>query len=428
MRVSLPRLLGLLPGLLLAGAGGPVAAQPSTPAPTPVPALDSPAQAGEATDTVDVADLIRLLRKRPVTPEPNPPRKAGLMRAIAPVVGTRPSSGVFVGVAGNVAFHAGDPATTRISSGVGSLTVSTRGQTSITSRLTAFGPDDRWRLELDDRFQWTSQDTLGLGIPTALSEPQLVNFDFYRLHESAFWRLRSSLFVGGGLHFDRHANVVPEEGEEAAWPDSPYVQYSLANGLPLDTQTSGGASLEVLWDNRDSFINADSGWLARASYRWLVEGFFGGDSRWDKVNLDVRTYRPLSDSGAHKLAAWVYADLVVGGVAPYYDLPSTGNDAYGRSGRGYAEGHFRGERLAFVELEYRGRLLRNGLLGMVVFLNATTVSDGQRDQQLFDRLAPGGGAGLRLLINKRSRTNLAFDVGFGERGSKGVYLAVQEAF
>ena len=39
----------------------------------------------------------------------------------------------------------------------------------------------------------------------------------------------------------------------------------------------------------------------------------------------------------------------------------------------------------------------------------------------------GGGAGLRLLINKRSKTNLCFDVGFGKQGSRGVYLAIQEA-
>ena len=35
---------------------------------------------------------------------------------------------------------------------------------------------------------------------------------------------------------------------------------------------------------------------------------------------------------------------------------------------------------------------------------------------------------LRVLLNKRSRTNLAFDVGFGENGNRGVYLTVQEAF
>jgi len=81
-----------------------------------------------------------------------------------------------------------------------------------------------------------------------------------------------------------------------------------------------------------------------------------------------------------------------------------------------------------VELEYRGPLMTNGLLGMVAFVNATTVADPQSGQQLFDHFAPGAGAGLRLLINKRSRTNLAFDIGFGEKGNKGVYLSVQEAF
>jgi hypothetical protein len=33
-----------------------------------------------------------------------------------------------------------------------------------------------------------------------------------------------------------------------------------------------------------------------------------------------------------------------------------------------------------------------------------------------------------VLLNKRSRVQLCFDVGVGERGSRGVYLAVQEAF
>ena len=50
------------------------------------------------------------------------------------------------------------------------------------------------------------------------------------------------------------------------------------------------------------------------------------------------------------------------------------------------------------------------------------------DERLFDSFATAGGAGVRLLINKRSKTNLCFDVGFGKQGSKGVYLAIQEAF
>jgi outer membrane protein assembly factor BamA len=402
------------------GAQGPPSSGPAD------PAAQNATAPIEATETIDVADLIRILRGRP--PAPPPTGRPSAMRAFSPVIGARPSSGVMFGVAGNVAFYSGDPATTSISSGVGSLTFSSKSQTSLTTRLTTFGRDDGWRVETDHRFQWTSQDTLGLGIPTALQEPVLVNFNFYRLHQSAYLRLREHLFAGGGLHFDTHTSVGPAEGEEAAWPGSPFVEYSTANGLPLDAQTSAGPSVELIWDSRDSFINADRGWLARSSYRWLIQDFLGGDSGWEKVNVDLRTYQPLSRSNHHRLAVWLYADMLVRGVAPYFDLPSTGSDTYGRSGRGYAEGHFRGEQLAFVEFEYRGRLLRNGFLGMVAFVNATTVGDRQSGQDLFDRFAPGGGAGLRVLINKRSRTNLAFDIGFGQKGNKGVYLGVQEAF
>ena len=149
---------------------------------------------------------------------------------------------------------------------------------------------------------------------------------------------------------------------------------------------------------------------------------------WQRVTVDVRTYPRLTADRRHKLAFWVYADLVVDGVAPYFALPSTAGDPYGRSGRGYAEGHFRGEKLAYAEVEYRGTLMRNGLLGMVAFFNTTTISNQSQGESLFDHFAPGAGAGLRLLLNKRSKTNLAFDIGFGENGNHGVYLAVQEAF
>ena len=38
---------------------------------------------------------------------------------------------------------------------------------------------------------------------------------------------------------------------------------------------------------------------------------------------------------------------------------------------------------------------------MVAFLNATTVSSRDRGENLFESVAIGAGAGLRLLLNKR---------------------------
>src|SRR5688572_16222522 len=398
--------------------------------PQPVAAAAAQAEPAAPASTTDIFDVVRAWRGKPPESQTAKWDWRDRMAAFAPVIGSKPSSGVLLGAAGNVAFYRGDPATTSISSVVASVTFSSKGQTAITDRFTIFGNADRWRLDADHRFQWTSLETYALGTSADTRTGVLAKFDFFRLHHTAFYQLRPNLFAGAGLFYDTHNGIKPDDDDdaEAGWPASPYVEYSERNGLPLDAQTSAGTSFDLVWDSRDGFITPTGGLLAKGSYRTLFDGFLGGDSSWQKLNLDARTYVPLTASGRHTLAFWMFGDLVVGGVAPYFDLPATGLDTYGRSARGYSEGQFRGEKLAYGEIEYRATLTRNGLLGMVAFLNTTTVSNKAGDEKLFDSFATGGGAGLRLLINTRSRTNLCFDLAFGKQGSRGVYLAVQEAF
>ncbi len=160
----------------------------------------------------------------------------------------------------------------------------------------------------------------------------------------------------------------------------------------------------------------------------FFEDFLGGTSNWQQFSYDLRTYVRLSRDARHKLALWTFGDLVTGGVAPYLDLPSTGGDTYARSGRGYPQGRFRGQKMLYAEAEYRWTVTKNGLFGMVAFVNAQTLTNEQAGEELFDSVAPGVGIGFRFLLNKRSKTNLCFDVGHGKNGSKAVYFAVQEAF
>ena len=429
LALGLTRIGYLVAGILAMPVAA--AAQPPAQPPAQAPATGDGSQAAEPAppaETIDIFDLLHQLRNKEADAQAEPWDYRKPMIAFAPVVGAKPSSGVLLGAAGNVAFYRGDPSTTSISSMVTSLTFSTKKQTSLTNRFTMFAPESRWRLDGDQRFQWTSLDTYGLGTSADTSVGIVADFDFFRLHQTAYYKLRPALYAGAGLYFDNHTSVSPSEDGEAEWTESPYVTYSQAHGLPLDSQIAAGTSLDLVWDNRDSFINADRGWLAKASFRTLFDGFLGGDSSWQKLTLDVRTYVNVSRDRRHRIAIWGLADLVVGGVAPFFDLPATAGDTYGRTARGYAEGQFRGERLAYGEIEYRGTLMRNGLLGMVAFLNTTTVTNLDNDERLFDSFATGGGAGLRLLINKRSKTNLCLDFGFGKQGSRGVYLAIQEAF
>jgi len=435
--VGVLALAGAAPGQQAPSAGCPGIAGPAAPqSPTEAPpdtgakAPSQPPPPAAAVEMVDAFDLLRKIRHKTLSPEEeaaasDPSRP---MYAFAPVIGYKPSSGVQLGAAGNVALFLGNPETTHISSAVASLTFSSKKQTSATARFSLLARDDRWKLDGDNRLQWTSQDTFGLGTETQPTGEVNMAFNYFRVYETVYRELIRGLFGGVGFHYSAHTSVGPGKDAEAGWSESPYVAYSELHSFPLESQTSAGTSVNLLVDTRNNSINADRGLFGSVSYRAFFDGLLGGDSSWQQVVLDARTYKTISSDGRHKLAFWLFADMVVGGVAPYLDLPATGMDTYGRTGRGYAEGRFRGERLLYGELEYRGTLMSNGLLGMVAFLNTSTLASNQTGERLFDHFASAGGAGLRLLINKRSRTNLCLDFGWGEHGSRGVYLAVQEAF
>ena len=395
--------------------------------PDTTPLLEATQPPQKAVPLKDIFDVIRELRHKP------PKRPAGaedykrLMIAASPVISYSPASGFGIGGAGNVAFYRGLPEATRISSGVGSLIVTTKEQLLFNAKLDVSAPNNRWVFHGDNRLYWTSQDTYGLGTSTTSAEAVNAKYNFFRFNESLFRQVRPNLYVGAGLLYNIHNNVRPDEDSASAWPDSPYIDYSTQFGFDLDSQTSAGVSAHALLDSRDGAINPSRGFYVGLEYQLFFEGFLGGSSNWQQLNYDLRTYLRLSGNARHTLAFWFFGNLVTGGTAPYLDLPTTGMDTYGRSGRGYGQGRFRGQRLVYGEVEYRTTLTRNGLVGMVAFLNTETLSNEQTGERLFDSFATGAGLGLRLLINKRSKTNLCVDVAWGREGSH-VYLAVQEAF
>jgi hypothetical protein len=422
----------------MAGAGPQAAPEPqATPEPQPTPAANSEPQRPPeplrgpastiAVPTRDIFDVLRELRHKPPKVE-SVDEYEKLMIAAAPVVAYNPASGFGIGGAGNVAFYKGHPHTTSISSVVASLIATTKKQLLFNAKFDVSTAQNGWALHGDNRVYFTSQDTYGLGTSTTPEDRLNTKYDFLRFYETAYRRVWRRLYVGAGLLYNLHADVKPDEEFEAAWLDSPYVKYSQARGFPLDSQSSAGASASVLVDSRDSAINPSGGFYTAVEYQAFFEGFLGGTSSWQQLNVDTRTYFRLSADARHRLGVWLFGNLVTRGEAPYFDLPATSMDTYGRSGRGYVQGRFRGQRLAYGEIEYRWTVKRNGLLGIVAFLNTQTLSNEDTGEKLFDSFATGAGIGVRLMMNKRSRTNLAFDIGRGNEGETRIYFAVQEAF
>ena len=149
-------------------------------------------------------------------------------------------------------------------------------------------------------------------------------------------------------------------------------------------------SLHALVDSRDGADQPEPG-LVREPRRTgcSSRASWAAASNWQQLSYDARTYFRLTPDARHKLAFWLFGDFVTAGTAPYLDLPATGMDTYGRSGRGYPQGRFRGERLVYGEAEYRWTVTKNGLFGMVAFLNTETLSNEQTGEKLFDSFATG---------------------------------------
>jgi hypothetical protein len=152
----------------------------------------------------------------------------------------------------------------------------------------------------------------------------------------------------------------------------------------------------------------------------------GSTSSWQSLIVDVKKYINLPAGSDNVLALWNYEWLTLNGRPGFLDLPATQWDTYSATGRGYIQGRFRGAQMVYGEAEYRFKILDNGLLGGVFFLNAESLSaaPGTRLQAF----QPGYGPGLRIKFNKVSKTNLCVDYGFGRQGSNGLFIDVGEIF
>ena len=83
--------------------------------------------------------------------------------------------------------------------------------------------------------------------------------------------------------------------------------------------------------------------------------------------------------------------------------------------------------MLYAESEYRFSISpKTNILGGVIFANFTSVSNRENNITLLKNISGAGGAGLRIMIDKQSRTRLDFDAALGNKIA--LYVAVREAF
>lgn len=360
-----------------------------------------------------------------------------------PAIGSNPANGWLFGLAPSATWYMGNPANTKLSNFVGNFLYTTKKQWIFSSRSNIFLDENKWILVGDWRYFITSQRTYGLGssTPNDLAEnpnqpgvvwgQQEMDFSLIRFYESVLRRIGDSKFyLGMGYHLDIHSKVESFIKDEID-PGLPFSHdvYNLEKGFNLEKYTLSGFTLNAMMENRDIAVSPYEKNFALVSYK-INPTFLGSDQSSSTLLLDYRHYFNLSETRKrHLISVWGFGNFVISGNVPYMNLPSIGWDMFGRTGRGYAQGRFRGESMVYSEAEYRFPLQRNKeTFGGTVFVNAASFNSKTTGEKIMEQVNPGYGVGFRVMINKENRTTIAADYAFGQKGNSGFYLNVNESF
>lgn len=391
----------------------------------------------------DLPELIREARNKP--PKEKKEGEGSLL--LFPIIGSNPAIGFMVGVGGQYAFRM--PGKNTLYSLIsGSVQYTTKNQVLFIMRNSIYSKNNRIFYSGDWRYQIFSQPTYGLGTrapegglldyqfnlsgidATLDSLAQPMNFNFARLYQSASLKLKENFYLGIGYNFDSYSKIVDQKlrlnpGDSLVTSHYGYSQYY---GFNPSRYFISAFAVNFVYDSRDNMINATKGYYLLVNWQG-ARRFLGNVKNTNFYNIEYRSFHPVSKKDPrHILAFWLMGNFVPEGEFPYMILPATAYDQRSRSGRGYAQGRFRGNNLVYGEAEYRFPISKcSGVLGGVLFVNGTSATNPVLSENLLNTIRPGYGMGLRVMIDKQSRTNLAIDFGFGKQSS-GFYLAASETF
>lgn len=382
----------------------------------------------------DVGDLIRgiLHPNKPATPAK---KKSGITPM--PNVAYNPSIGAQIGIKAVAGKVLGNEPGTFMSVAATSASITTKGILYIYLSHNIFTPGNTWNFQGSLVAAKTVTPDFGLGIggssggseeDLALTnpdrQPYILHAQFYNIREKAYKQIKDNLFVGLGVSFDIRRKI---EDRNSKTELTPYKIYTDRYGFDRDNYMANGLLFNLQYTTRDNQNRAFKGVYADAGIR-LNQSWMGSSKSAALLTTDFRKYWSLSQQNPeHVIAFWNWGSYLLSGAVPYLELAGTGKDVNSRSGRGYTIGYFKGTQYFYSEVEYRFPITRNKFLSGATFFNVQTTND-DMSRKIFDKWQPAGGAGLRILFNKATRTNLCIDYAFGNYGARGLFLGLNEAF
>jgi outer membrane protein assembly factor BamA len=340
--------------------------------------------------------------------------------SVFPAVGYSLQTGFAGVISANAAFftHAHNHENENISTVITSIAYTEKEQFIFPIASSIWTRNNEYNILTNWRYLKYPSETFGLGGYTQLDSSYFLDYSYIKLHQSILKKMVANLYAGIGYDFDYFWDI--EEVSAPPGRETDFEQYGFK-----PTEKASGLSFAVKYDSRRNPINPQKGIYANILFQPKFV-FMGSDANWQSLLLEFRTYIPFPSGSRNILAFWSYNWFTLGGTPPYLLLPSTAWDEFSNTGRGYIQGRFRSLNMIDQEAEYRFVVSRNGLFGGVVFANAETFSDILTGK--YEVISPGVGLGIRIMLNKFSRTNLALDYGWGTQGSRGFFVNLGEVF
>jgi outer membrane protein assembly factor BamA len=333
-----------------------------------------------------------------------------------PAAGYTLATGVAGVVTANGVFYTSPDA--NISTVITSISYTVYDQIIFPLKSSIWTKGNKYNFTSDWRYLRYPSFTYGLGTCSSLSDGYMIYYSVIRLHQTLLRKVGPDIYAGLGYNTDIYWDI--KELSAPAGKVTDFEKYGLHK-----TEYESGVTANFLYDTRTNPINPERGSLINVIYTPNLVAF-GNNASWQSLVVDMRKYLRFPLHSGNVLALWSFDWLTLSGKPPYLMLPNTGGDPYSNPGRGYIQGRFRGANMVYVESEYRFGITNNGLLGGVVFANAESLTE--QASGSFRKVAPACGAGIRLKVNKFSRTNLAIDYGVGIGGSRGLFVNLGELF
>ncbi|MDP1728181.1 MAG: BamA/TamA family outer membrane protein [Bacteroidota bacterium] len=334
------------------------------------------------------------------------PRKSYLF--VLPIWGVSPETGWRLGLSFGFLYKAKQDGFTRPSLLRLNTQFTQNKQFSIRPTIDLFFAENKYNLKAEFVYNKFNEYYWGIGNLQTDTTKELYNFKQNRFNIKLTRQFVKNLYLGAQLKYDKLYQIDF---------DNPASITQLSGVSGINGFQVLGLGFAITYDNRDNIYYPLKGSYIDLS-NLTFQKVLGSKQAFDNYTLDARHFVCLWKQNV--LAAQVFGNFNFGDV-PYRQMGTMGNDMIMR---GYYNGRYRDHHLVAFQVELRKTIW--GPVGMTVFGGGGNVGANSKD--LFSRIKPNYGLGLRCLVIRKEHVNIRIDLGLGEKNIKGLYFTMAEAF